>query len=135
MNIQQTPNPEINQNWCNTFKVFISTQWTICFECCEALNVFAIDPYNFFGLVDTFPTTGLNDINVTSYSSISNYSNVRLISKIVFKVKIYQHQMKASFRGLFRTNLLDCFYQNMYKQYYILIESVSCFTLMVTKTY
>ena len=67
--------------------------------------------------------------------------------------------VKASFWGLFKTNfygyfrklflftkfnfskfrekvfLLDCFYQNMYKQYYILIKSVSCFTLMVTKTY
>ena len=31
--------------------------------------------------------------------------------------------------------LLDCFYQNMYKQYIILIKSVSCFTLMVTKIY
>ena len=31
--------------------------------------------------------------------------------------------------------ILDCFYQNMYKNYYILIKSVSCFTLMVIKTY
>ena len=54
--------------------------------------------------------------------------------------------MKAPFWGFFKTNFCGhfrklflftkyCFYQNMYKQYYILIKSVSCFTLMVTKTY
>ena len=35
---------------------------------------------------------------------------------------------------LYKLTLIDCFYQNMHKHYYILIKSVSCFALMVTKT-
>ena len=55
-----------------------------------------------------------------------------------FGKKFFLTALKSTCLEFCASNYIDIirlFYQNMYKHYYILVKSVSRFTLMVTKTY